>query len=90
MKFSGVVNVFFLTLQVFRSIDSGSLKGFPSDSKEASKQVSQHLYFLSSTAMMENILILGMFSKVLALLMLVFILPLSLVLYCFKTVTGTN
>ena len=92
LKFSGVVDVFFLTMQVFRSIDSGSLKGFPSDSKEASKQVSQHLYFLSSTAMMENILIasLGIFSKVLALLMLVLFLPFSLVLYCFKTVTGTN
>ena len=92
LKFSGVVDVFFLTMQVFRSIDSGSLKGFPSDSKEASKQVSQHLYFLSSTAMMENILIasLGIFSKVLALLMLVLFLLFSLVLYCFKTVTGTN
>jgi hypothetical protein len=37
-----------LTPQVFRSIDSGSLKGFPSDCKEASKLVSQHFYFLTS------------------------------------------
>ena len=55
-----MVDVFFLTMQVFRSIDSGSLKGFPSDSKEASKLVSQLLYFLSSSVMSENILIVSL------------------------------
>lgn len=49
-----------LILQVFRSIDSGSLKGFPSDCKEASKQVSlirtySFIYFYGGN--IENILI---------------------------------
>lgn len=70
LNFYGVANTF-LTLQVFRSIDSGSLKGFPSDCKEASKLVSQHLCFLSSVVMTENILIasLRLLNRVLALLM---------------------
>nr|CAB3454103.1 unnamed protein product [Digitaria exilis] len=35
-------------VQVFRSIDSGSLKGFPSDCKEASNLVSQQFYSVFS------------------------------------------
>jgi phosphatidylserine/phosphatidylglycerophosphate/cardiolipin synthase-like enzyme len=55
-------------VQVFRSIDSGSLKGFPSESKEASKQVSLlHVHFYFYCGNIGNIL-LTMFSKSIAML----------------------